>query len=111
MYPIYTWTVTRMQVLLDIDSMLDVVYNVDFVVTAEKEGIKLYSKDFNVYLPQPLVGTDYIAYDDLTNDIVIGWCQQVLGPEFTEGVYTRLNDRIDLILSSQDPIAKPLPWS
>lgn len=106
----YTWTVLRMQVLLDVDSMLDVVYNVVFIVTAEKDGITVQSREWSVFLPQPEVGTQYIAYDNLTNDIVIGWCQQVEGPEFIEGVYGRLSERINLILQSQDPITKPLPW-
>lgn len=108
---IYTWTVIKMQVLLDVNSMQNVVYNVDFVVTAEKDGIIIKSRDWNTFLPQPSSGTQFIAYDDLTNDIVISWCQEVLGPEFTEGVYSRLSERINLILESQDPIAKPLPWS
>jgi len=106
----YTWIVTRMQVILDVDSLLNVVCYAEFIVTAEKDGIKINSRDWNAFFPQPEVGTEFIAYDDLTNDIVAGWCQQVLGPEFTEGVYSRLSERINLILTNQDPIAKPLPW-
>jgi len=107
---IYTWTVIEMQVLLDVNSMQNVVYFVKFIVTAEKDGITITSREWDVFLPQPEVGTNFIAFDNLTNDTVIGWCQQVLGPEFTEGVYSRLSERINLILSSQDPIRKPLPW-
>lgn len=107
---IYTWVVTEMQVILDVDSMQNVVCYVEFIVTAEKEGVKITSRDFNVFLPQPEVGTDFIAFDNLTNDVVAGWCQQVLGPQFVEGIYNRLSERIDLILTNQDPIRKQLPW-
>lgn len=106
----YTWTVIEMSVWLDIKSMQNVVYNVSFIVTAEKNGITINSKDWNVFLPQPETGTNFIAYESLTNDTVIGWCQQTLGQEFIDGVYSRLSERINLILTSQDPIKKQLPW-
>lgn len=107
---IYTWTVIEMQVLLDVNSMQNVVYKVDFVVTAEKDGVVVKSRDWVTFLPQPAVGTDFIAFDNLTNDLVISWCQQVEGQEFIDGVYYRLSERINLILTSQDPTKKPLPW-
>lgn len=106
----YTWTVTEMYVWLDVKSMQNVVYNVNFIVTAELGDIIINSKDWNVFLPQPEVGTDFIAYENLKNDIVIEWCQQVLGQEFIDGVYSRLSERIKLILESQETIKKPLPW-
>jgi hypothetical protein len=107
---IYTWTVIEMEVLLDVNSMQNVVNYVVFVVTAEKDGVKIESKEWNTFLPQPSSGTQFIAFDNLTNDMVISWCQQVLGQEFVDGIYSRLSERINLILESQDPIRKPLPW-
>ena len=42
---IYTWTVIEMQVLLDVNSMQNVVYFVKFIVTAEKDGITITSRE------------------------------------------------------------------
>lgn len=106
----YTWQVIKIKVLLDVNSLQNVVNNVDFVINAERNGIVVQSKEWNVFLPQPEVGTSFIAYESLTNDTVIGWCKQVLGQEFIDGVYSRLSNRLDLILSSQDAIEKPLPF-
>jgi hypothetical protein len=107
----YTWEVIKMKVLLDVNSAQDVVYNVEFVVTAEKGGIQIKSKEWHVFLPQPKEGSSFIAFDTLTNDIVIEWCKQVQGEEFIKGMYERLNARLDAILSSEDFIEKPLPWA
>lgn len=107
---IYTWIVKEMHIVLDINSMQNVVSRVDFYVTAEKNGVKIQSKDWVAFLPQPEVGTSFVAYNDLTNDIVISWCQQILGQGFIDGVNSRLSERINLILASQETISKPLPW-
>ena len=107
---IYKWIVKETHIVLDVNSMQNVVCKVDFYVTAEKNGITINSKDWVAFLPQPEVGTEFIDFGNLTNDIVIGWCQKVLGQGFIDGVHSRLSERINLILTSQETISKPLPW-
>lgn len=110
METIYTWNVIRMKVVLNINSMENVVNNVDFVVTAEKGGVQVKSKEWNVFLPQPSEGSSFVAFDTLTNDIVVDWCKGVLEKEFIDGMYGRLDKWLDSILSSNEFIEKQLPW-
>ena len=56
--------------------------------------------------------TNFIPYDQLTEEIVIGWVQQALGEQEIVNLQYSIQGRIDQLLSPPDiPNLQPLPWS
>ena len=54
---------------------------------------------------------NFIPYDQLTNDIVVGWIKSVLGPDtvanYEESIQGQINNQINPPVTPQNT---PLPW-
>jgi hypothetical protein len=104
----YTWIVTDL-VTLDTDDRPDYVVFANCKVEAsEGEFSSVYESLYDFQIDE---GASFIPYQNLTNDLVIGWIKFRLGEE---GVY-----QIELDLANQiafkknppkAPQIKPLPW-
>ena len=73
----YNWNTLEVEVYNSLDNVADVVYKVNY-------GISTFGEGFGVTLlkEQELdisSITDFIPFEDLTNEIVIGWVKSDLG--------------------------------
>jgi hypothetical protein len=54
---------------------------------------------------------NYVPYDQLTNAIVMGWCQEQMGADQVQLIYDNLDQQIaNEINPPQTPTSKPLPF-
>jgi hypothetical protein len=104
----YTWTINAMYTVQqpDPDYVVNVVWTltgVDGEYTASIGGNTLFdSQQANPFIP----------YNELTQEIVIGWVQSNLGPDgianFEANVQGQINSMINPPVTPQNT---PLPWS
>ena len=54
---------------------------------------------------------DYIPYDELTNEIVIGWVQDQLGKTYVDNIYLSIDGNIESQINPPvSPVNTPLPF-
>jgi hypothetical protein len=73
----YNWNTLEVEVFNSLDGNTDVVYNVKYGISTSENGtgvtlIKEQELDISSI-------TDFIPFEDLTNEIVIGWVKSDLG--------------------------------
>ena len=109
----YTWTVDSLYTK-DIEGELNYVVDVTFTVSGEEEvDGKTYSSELNGNALKfaILKKEDFIAYDDLTNDTVVGWIKDSLGAESVASFEAAVGGMIDSKISPVVEPSKPaLPW-
>ena len=89
------------------DGQPDVVFSVNWSCSGT-DGT--FSGNYNGGTGIPLAtSTPYIPYDQLTNDIVIGWVQSALGEDGVKTVYTDIDAQI--AYAAVQIQNTPLPWS
>lgn len=108
----YTW-ITEKLYTLNLPTESNYVVTAMYGVEAfeDKTKTKVVSSGnmatFKVTQDQP----DYIPYDQLTNDIVIGWIQSQLGKEGVASIEQSLQGQINTILNPPPtPQEQPLPF-
>lgn len=109
----YTWQITNLFVK-DIDGKTDYVVDALFnVLGAEEVGGTEYSYTLtsNNVSFKVSEGSDFIPFEDLTNEIVVGWIKEILGPQgvadYEAAVAGQINAKINPPVA---PKNKPLPW-
>lgn len=104
----YTWTVNQMYTVQQPDpnyvvNVLWTLTGVDGQYTASIQGNSMFDSNQS---------STFIPYDQLTQDIVIGWVQTQLGPQgianFEANVQGQINSMITPPVSPQN---SPLPWA
>jgi hypothetical protein len=104
----YTWTVNQMYTVQQPDpnyvvNVLWTLTGVDGQYTASIQGNSMFDSNQS--------GT-FIPYNQLTQDIVIGWVQNQLGPvgisNYEANVQGQINSQINPPVSPQNT---PLPWA
>ena len=101
----FTTTITNMYTLPQVDGQTDVVVNVRFKVsgvdgqhTADTEGSQICTLTS---------GQEFIAYDELTQDQVIGW----LDPQLINNLQACVQGLINIqITPPVHPTNQALPW-
>ena len=99
----YTWDCKTVDVYPDYEGNTDTVYNVHWRLngisseTHEVDGQEVpYTA--SVYGTQSLsledIGTDFLPFDDLTNEIVTGWVEVVMGEEEVANLKSALDSKI-----------------
>lgn len=106
----YTWTATNLIGYPQKEGHTDVITTVFYTVIAT-DGTHTASIQSIQQTPlDPLV--PFIPYPDLTNDIVIGWVQDNLGPDGVASIYANLNAQIEAQINPPPtPQGYPLPWA
>ena len=96
----YNWQVVQMDRLTSDNFVVTCHYTVtatDGEYQSSTYGTVSYTQE---------AGQDVIPYQDLTEDIVIGWCQNSLGKDTTEA---SLQSQIDLL---KNPVQESgVPWA
>ncbi len=110
-----TYTIDSMSVINSVQSSPDYVTNV-FWTAIGKDTInnKTYFGKFkgNTFLNVDDAQPDFIPYDQLTNEIVIGWVMATLGQEGQTTVANMINDQINAQANpTVNPEPAPLPWA
>ena len=109
----YTWTVDSLYTE-DIGTESNYVVDVIFTVSGEEvvDG-KTYSSalDGNPLKFDVIEQEDFIAYADLTNEIVVGWVKESLGAETVSSFEAAVGGSIDSKISpAVEPSNPALPW-
>ena len=99
----YEWNCKTVDVYPEYEDHEDTVYNVHWRLNAtssethEVDGQEAPYKA-TVYGTQSLsledIGTDFLPFDDLTNEIVTGWVEAVMGEEEVANLKTSLDSKI-----------------
>lgn len=103
-----TWAITQMDSYPEYDGETDVVFNVYWTLTGTDGtyfGSVYGSQMVNLDAAAP-----FIPYADLTEEQVIGWVQDAMGPDQV----TAYEDNVETQIANQmDPpvVVLPLPWS
>lgn len=106
----FDWTITKMQVVPQLDGETDVVVDATWVCTGVEEANgRAYTNSTqgvgSFALPQQ--GQPFTPYDQLTQEQVLGWVWQTISKEKIEsGVQGQLNNQINPPTSEL-----PLPWA
>lgn len=104
----YTWTINAMYTVQqpDPDYVVNVLWTltgVDGQYTASIDGNTM----FNSQQADP-----FIPYNELTQEIVIGWVQSNLGPQGIANYEANVQGQIDSMINPPvSPQNTPLPWS
>ena len=105
----YTWAVTALYTeTIEGDSNYVVIANyevvgVDGEYTASLSNIARFSTESV---------SPFIPYEDLTNEIVIGWIQDDLGEDGVNNTYACIQGQIDSQINPPvTPQNTPLPWA
>ena len=106
----YTWTVTNLIGYPVFDGETDVVTTAFYTVVADNGAG--HTASFQSIQPTPLdPERPFIPYNELTNDIVVGWIQQSLGESGVNTIYGNLDSQIEnQINPPPSPESLPLPW-
>ena len=105
----YNWTVTSLWTKTVADK-LDYVVVVAFEVSGV-DGEYSTSIPDSIQFSTESVG-DFVAYADLTEEVVISWIKQTLGPDAVSSVESCIEGQINSQKNPPvSPVNSPLPWS
>ena len=89
----YDWNCKTVDVHPQAEGEANVVYNVHWIVTGTKEDYSATSVGTQVV---PLDSeTDFIPFDELTNEIVVGWAKDAMGEEQVQAIEDGIASQID----------------
>lgn len=100
----FEWNCKTVDVYPTSGDNTDVVYNVHWRVTGTSDQV---DADGNAYTATS-IGTqtlsteeivDFVAFEDLTNEVVAGWVQGAMGEEAVANLETSLNNQIDALIT------------
>ena len=105
----YTWAVTALYTET-------IAGEQDYVVIANYEVVgtdATYSASLsNIARFNTASVTPFVPYEDLTNDIVIGWIQTELGVDGVNNLEACIQGQIDSQANPPvSPVSAPLPWA
>ena len=104
----YTWTITNLYTQT-IDGKEDYVVNAIYDVVGV-DGTYSASLSNTAQFSTANV-SNFIPYEDLTNEIVIGWIQQDLGVDGVNNLEACIQGQIDSQINPPvSPENTPLPW-
>ena len=105
----YTWTVNTLWTET-VDGQQDYVVIAAYTVTVV-DGTYTASLQNTAQFSTASV-SPFIPYDELTNDIVVGWIQQELGVNGVNSIEACIQGQIDSQINPPVvPVVTPLPWS
>lgn len=107
----YTWTVTNLIGYPQYEGETDVITTVFYTVIGN-DGAG-HTASINLIQQTPLdPAVPFIPYSKLTNDIVIGWVQDALGPEGVANITANLDGQIEAQINPPPvPQQFPIPWN
>lgn len=103
-----TWVIEQMNCYPTYESQTDVVFNVHWRANATDGAF--YATAYGTAGVTYEAGSPYTPYDQLTQDQVVGWVQDAMGPEQVASIEAGL--AINIANQVNPPtVTPPLPWS
>ncbi len=101
MATIYNWNCKTVDVHPTEGSETDVVYNVHWIVTGvsdelDSEGNAYQSTSIGTQTVPLDPESEFIPFEDLTNETVVGWTKNAMGEEQVTSIETGIQQAIDL---------------
>jgi hypothetical protein len=97
---IYDWNCRTVDAYPTDGDLTDVVYNVHWIVTGSDNSVPPVQA--TVYGTQILITediTNFIPFDELTNEEVVAWTQSAMGEEEVASIEANIANQIELILN------------
>lgn len=89
----YDWNCKTVDVHPQEEGETDVVYNVHWIVTGTKEDYSVNNIGTQVVPLDP--ETPFIPFEDLTNEIIVGWTKDAIGEEQVKAIETSIASQIE----------------
>ena len=119
----YDWNCKAVNVRPLEDGEVDVVYNVDWIVTGTSDILapEGYSPDPSPFYQANSMGqqelpwnpeSTFIPFEDLTNEIVVEWTQAAMGEEQVASIETNIASQIESLINPTSitlTIGEPVP--
>ena len=99
----YDWNCKTVDVHPQEEGQTDVVYNVHWIVIGtsdelNSDGNPFSSSAIGTQVVPLIEGSTFIPFEDLTNEIVVGWTKEAMGEETVASIETGIANQIqDLI--------------
>ena len=105
----YTWSITALDCIPDLDGKLDYVVVAHWTCTGTDgafSGSVYTTQSFSVNPDKP----DYVPFADLTEAEVIAWVQAAMGEDGANATYASIDTQIE---NQVNPpiVTPPLPWA
>ena len=93
----YNWNCKTVDVHPTEGSETDVVYNVHWIVTGVEGEYSVTNIGTQIV---PLSeGSTFIPFEDLTNEIVVGWTKEAMGEETVASIETGIANQIEALIN------------
>ena len=93
---IYAWNCTRVDAYPIENENTDVVYNVHYQITGADISNSAYqASTVGIQLLDTSVITEFIPFEDLTNEIVTNWVKTAMGAEAVEALELSISNMIE----------------
>ncbi len=89
----YNWNCKTVDVHPQAEGETDVVYNVHWIVTGTEGDYTVNSIGTQIVAVDP--ETPFIPFEDLTNEIIVGWTKDAMGEEQVEAIEGGIASQID----------------
>ena len=88
----YDWNCKTVDVHPQEAGEIDVVYNVHWIVTGVKEDYSATNIGTQIVPLDP--ETPFIPFEDLTNEIIVDWTKEAMGPEQVQTIEDNIASQI-----------------
>ena len=110
----YNWNCKTVDAYVQQDGNDDVVYNVHWIVTGTttEEGKEYSSTSIGTQQLNTADITDFIPFDEVTNEQVVAWTQSAMGAEQVAAIEANISSAIDLEINPVSitlTIGEPVP--
>jgi len=97
----YDWNCKTVDAYPQDGDYTDVVYNVHWIVTgtSDSEGVTYSATSIGTQVLDTSVITDFIPFDELTNEQVVSWTKSAMGEEQVDSIETAIQSEIDNLIN------------
>jgi hypothetical protein len=88
----YDWNCKTVDVHPQEEGEKNVVYNVHWIVTGNKEDYSVDNIGTQIVTLNP--ETPFVPFEDLTNDIIVGWTKEAMGEEQVKAIEDSIASQI-----------------
>ena len=113
----YNWNCKTVDCYPEQDNEADVVYNVHWIVTGTSdqlnpEGVAYSATNIGTQSLDTSQITEFIPFDQLTNDEVVAWTKGAMGDEQVASIEASIQSQIDSLITPTSvtlTIGEPVP--
>ena len=113
----YDWNCKTVDIYPQDGEYADVVYNVHWIVTGTSdelnpEGVAYSATNIGTQILNSSDITDFIPFEDLTNEEVVAWTQTAMGEEQVASIEANIAQAIELLITPTSitaTIGEPIP--